>query len=85
MLSRNDQIKFAKNVLALESEITDPTQLTHLKNITSLIITQTNATDDIIVNLDEYLHEVVAIANGRVDNGWKDEFKRKLKASMDDR
>ncbi len=85
MLSRNDQIEFAKNVLALESEITDPTQLTHLKNITSLIIAQTNTADDIIVNLDEYLHEVVAIANGRADDGWKDEFKHMLKASMQNR
>lgn len=83
-ISRNDQIKFAKEILALESDITDQRQLVHLQNLVSLLIAWTNPHNDIATLLSEYIYEVAAIAKGEEDTGWKDEFKKKLYMEMED-
>lgn len=82
-LSRKDQIEFAKEILALADDKTmNVEQLTHLKKLVSLLHQWTSGRSGVLGYLDEYMYELVAVALGGEDTGWKDEFKKSLYAEI---
>jgi hypothetical protein len=84
-LSREDQIEFAKEILALtNNETANAEQLVHLKKLVSLLHRWTNGRSGIVGYLDEYVYELVAVARGEEDTGWKDEFKKNLLKEISD-
>ena len=81
-IPRKDQIKFAKELIAIAENTTDAKTLSHLKEMTSLLVSWVGKDNGVAVNLSEYIGELAAIANGQQDDGWKDEFKKILYSDL---
>ncbi|WP_146097679.1 hypothetical protein [Nocardia nova] len=78
-ISREDQIKFAKDILILtEAAKDDPVQLDRLRGLVSLLVSWVGEDNGVAVNLSEYIGELTAVAQGKGDVEWRDEFKKNL-------
>ncbi|MBV7700678.1 hypothetical protein [Streptomyces sp. TRM70350] len=81
-ISSNDQIRFAKDIIALADNTSDPKTLDHLKGLVSLFVSWVGAENDAAVLLSEFIGELATIAHGGQDTGWKDDFRRSLDALL---
>jgi hypothetical protein len=75
---RKDQIEFAREILAIAESTKEAEILSHLLELSGLLISWVGKENSVAVNLSEYLYELTEVMKGNEDTGWKDEFKKKL-------
>ena len=76
--SREDQKRFAKEIINISDRDASPETLTSLSKLTSLLVSWVGEENSIAVNLSEYIGEFKQIADGQPDTGWKDHNKETL-------
>lgn len=77
-ISREDQKRFAKEIISISERDTSPETLASLNKIVSLLVSWVGEENEIAVDLSEYIYEMRQVADGGEDTGWKDEFKKTL-------
>lgn len=77
-ISQEEQAKFAKAILPLVEKTHNANDLTHLYELTTLFRIWTGKNDSISFELSSYTYELLQIAKGQENDGWKDDYKEKL-------
>jgi hypothetical protein len=78
-ISRKDQIEFAKHILdLLEDTNGDLKQMEHLYKLTSHLVSWVGDDNGIAINLNSYVYELLTVAQGSKNDGWLDEYKKRL-------
>lgn len=81
-ISREDQKQFARELLAIADNTSDVEVLMHLKKLASLLVSWVGEENGVTVLLGECMYEIVSVARGGEDDGWKDEFRKMLDAEL---
>ena len=78
-IPREEQIKFANDLLPIVDHASDPQTVARLHNIAALVLKWSGFdNNDVAFDLSEYTYELLEIARGKEDSGWKDEARRSL-------
>lgn len=77
-ISREDQKRFAQEVISISERDSSPETLASLNKVVSLLVSWVGEENEIAVDLSEYIYEMRQVADGGEDTGWKDEFKKTL-------
>lgn len=83
-IPRDDQKKFAKEIIAIAERDPSPETLRSLSEISSLLVSWVGSENSTAVNLSEHIYELRSVANGNTDTGWKDYTKEILDADIDE-
>lgn len=78
-ISRQDQIKFVRELLPLVEAASDEETLNRLHNLAALILTWSGFEDNgVAFAISEYTYELAELARGKEDTGWKDAARKSL-------
>lgn len=72
-------MKFASEILPIIDEALEPRTLERLHEIAAMVLKWSGFKDNgVAFSLSEYSYEVLEIARGKKDTGWKDEARASL-------
>lgn len=78
-ISREDQIKFVRELLPLVEVASDEETLNQLHNLAALILAWSGFEDNgVAFAMSEYTYELAELARGKEDTGWKDAARKSL-------
>lgn len=84
-LPREEQIRFAKELLPIVDSTSDPVIIEHVHNIAALVLKWSGYEDNgVAFDLSEYTYESAELARGQKDTGWKNEARKSLERQVNE-
>lgn len=86
-LPRKEQARFAKEILAiLDNEKVNPRTISHLKSLSTLLVSWSGRDNGIAIDLNEYIGELYALKknDGTGNVEWKDKYKKRVEEDIAD-